>query len=250
MLQALGSLQSTINAKNSSPIFFTSNSPAPVPMSLSLASSVRCTMVAPHARAMRLLSVLRSRRMAEMPARARKVVAKSDRPFSVMTTSGFRAMISLHTRSIHSSSALSRAAQSSSLVISTLVWLSPFLYSKGQSRSSTRGFSMRRFMRPGATTSLANITPLSTLQSSSVPPGIFSTLAYFLMSISRLPSGSSVTTVFTAWMARSLISVPNRVVNLVPTQLCTIRLIWSSFCTSIGKHSSSTIFLASSSALR
>jgi hypothetical protein len=54
--------------KNSSPILTTSNSPAPVPMSDSLISSGRWTMVAPHARAMRLLSVLRRRRIAEIPA--------------------------------------------------------------------------------------------------------------------------------------------------------------------------------------
>lgn len=46
----------------------TSNRPAAVPMSLSRISSVRLTMVAPQARAIRLLSVLRRRRMAEMPA--------------------------------------------------------------------------------------------------------------------------------------------------------------------------------------
>jgi hypothetical protein len=108
-------LQSTIKVKNSSPILTTSNSPAPVPMSLSRISSVlrphgahrprhacvargrakpvvaitmprarrgharrrqarrtyRLTMVAPQARAMRLLSVLRSRRMADTPALVR-----------------------------------------------------------------------------------------------------------------------------------------------------------------------------------
>ena len=72
------------------------------------------TMVAPHALAMRLLSVLRSRRMAEMPALVKKCAARSERPFSVMTTSGLNAMIWSHWRRIVSSSALSRAAQSSS----------------------------------------------------------------------------------------------------------------------------------------
>lgn len=39
MVHALGSLQSTMKVKNSSPIFWTSNRPALVPMSLSLISS-------------------------------------------------------------------------------------------------------------------------------------------------------------------------------------------------------------------
>ena len=71
-------------------------------------------MVAPHALAMRLLSVLRSLRMAEIPALVKKCAARSERPFSVMTTSGLKAMIWSHWRRIVSSSALSRAAQSSS----------------------------------------------------------------------------------------------------------------------------------------
>mmetsp|Transcript_38019 Transcript_38019/g.96161 ORF Transcript_38019/g.96161 Transcript_38019/m.96161 type:complete len:264 (-) Transcript_38019:681-1472(-) len=177
MEHALGALQSTTKEKNSSPILTTSNRPAPVPMSLSRISSVLCTMVAPHARAMRLLSVLRRRRMAEMPALVRKCAARSDRPFSVTTRSGLKDAICSHIFWMASSSALSSAAQSSSLVISTLVWFSPFLYSSGQSSSRMRGLWILRRMRPGATTSLLNMTPLSTLHSSMVPPGIFSTLA-------------------------------------------------------------------------
>ena len=42
--------------------------------------SHRCTMVAPVARAMRLLSVLRTRRMAEISALDKKWTARSDRP--------------------------------------------------------------------------------------------------------------------------------------------------------------------------
>mmetsp|Transcript_35197 Transcript_35197/g.99642 ORF Transcript_35197/g.99642 Transcript_35197/m.99642 type:complete len:320 (-) Transcript_35197:1151-2110(-) len=68
MVQAFGSSQSMTNAKYSSPIFLTSNSPALVPMSSARISSGRLTIVAPQARAMRLLSVLRRRRMALMPA--------------------------------------------------------------------------------------------------------------------------------------------------------------------------------------
>jgi len=51
--------QSTMKVKNSSPILRTSNSPARVPMSDSRISSGRCTIVAPVARAMRLLSAKR-----------------------------------------------------------------------------------------------------------------------------------------------------------------------------------------------
>ena len=69
-----------------------------------------CTMVAPVARAMRLLSVLRRRRMADTPALVRKCVAKSDRPFSVTTRSGLWRVISAHARSMYSSSSFSRAA--------------------------------------------------------------------------------------------------------------------------------------------
>mmetsp|Transcript_601 Transcript_601/g.2479 ORF Transcript_601/g.2479 Transcript_601/m.2479 type:complete len:221 (-) Transcript_601:965-1627(-) len=67
-VHALGSLQSTMKVKYSSPIFSTLNKPAPVPMSDSRSSSTRETTVAPAARAMRLLSVLRTRRNAVMPA--------------------------------------------------------------------------------------------------------------------------------------------------------------------------------------
>lgn len=49
MVQALGSLQSVMKAKYSSPIFFTSKSLAPVPTSSSRSSSVRLTMRAPQA---------------------------------------------------------------------------------------------------------------------------------------------------------------------------------------------------------
>lgn len=56
----LGFLHSVMKVKYSSPIFFTSNLPAAVPTSLSFSSSVRLAIVAPQARARRLLSVLRS----------------------------------------------------------------------------------------------------------------------------------------------------------------------------------------------
>mmetsp|Transcript_10356 Transcript_10356/g.26559 ORF Transcript_10356/g.26559 Transcript_10356/m.26559 type:complete len:238 (+) Transcript_10356:362-1075(+) len=121
MVHALGSTQSITKLKYSSPIFFTSNSPAMVPTSSGRISSGRLTMVAPAARAMRLLSVLRRRRMALMPALIRWCAVRSLSPFSVMTTSGFTSMICAHTRACQSSSILSSAAQSSSLDSSTLV---------------------------------------------------------------------------------------------------------------------------------
>ena len=84
------------------------------------------------------------------------------------------------------------AHQSSSLESSTLVWFSPFLYSRGQSNSSTRGLGMRRRMRPGATTSFWNITPASTRQSSMEPPGSFSTckgqLTFHSATAAQMPS--------------------------------------------------------------
>mmetsp|Transcript_27198 Transcript_27198/g.108902 ORF Transcript_27198/g.108902 Transcript_27198/m.108902 type:complete len:238 (+) Transcript_27198:1722-2435(+) len=68
IVHALGSSQSSKNAKYSSPSFRTSKRPHFVPMSDSWISSGRDTTVAPTARATRLLSVLRSRRNAVMLA--------------------------------------------------------------------------------------------------------------------------------------------------------------------------------------
>mmetsp|Transcript_10433 Transcript_10433/g.25614 ORF Transcript_10433/g.25614 Transcript_10433/m.25614 type:complete len:332 (-) Transcript_10433:11-1006(-) len=163
--------------------------------------------------------------------------------------SGLSDAICAHTPWIHSSSILSSTAQSSSLVISTLVWFSPFLYSSGQSRSITRGFSMRRFMRPGATTSLFIITPLSTRQSSMDPPAIFSTLAYFLMSTSLVPSPLSTATHITASSASSAISGPKRDVYLVPMHDVTIFISCERSLMSMGNARESMIFTAASSAL-
>ncbi|PKI56560.1 hypothetical protein CRG98_023086 [Punica granatum] len=67
-VQAFGSLHSTIKAKNSSPIFLTSKSPAPVPTSDSCNSSGLFTIVAPQAFAILLLSVFLSLLMALTPA--------------------------------------------------------------------------------------------------------------------------------------------------------------------------------------
>mmetsp|Transcript_47647 Transcript_47647/g.69864 ORF Transcript_47647/g.69864 Transcript_47647/m.69864 type:complete len:318 (-) Transcript_47647:49-1002(-) len=129
IVQAFGDLQSTKNEKYSSPIFSTWNTPQSWPTCSSLSSDVRCTMVAPVTRARRLLSVLRRRRSAVTPALTKKCCARSEMPFSVMTMSGLTRRISSTVALIQSSSALRSASQSPSLLISTLVWLSPFLYS-------------------------------------------------------------------------------------------------------------------------
>mmetsp|Transcript_60046 Transcript_60046/g.167555 ORF Transcript_60046/g.167555 Transcript_60046/m.167555 type:complete len:205 (+) Transcript_60046:543-1157(+) len=174
--QALGSSHCVRYTKYSSPIFLTLNRPQRVPTFASVSSSVRLQTEAPLTRAIRLLSVLRTRRMTEMFAFRRKCCAKSDTPFSVMTRSGFTFITSSQIFLISSSSCCKSFSQSHSLVTSTFVWLSPFLYSSGQSRSTTRGFliSLRIL---GCVMSLLSMTPSSTTHSDKSPPGIFSTLA-------------------------------------------------------------------------
>ena len=164
------------------------------------------------------------------------------------TMSGLKLAIFAHTPWIHSSSIFSSVAQSSSLVISTLVWFSPFLYSSGQSRSITPGFWMRRCMRPGATTSLFIITPLSTRQSSIDPPAIFSILAYFLMSTSLVLPPLSTATQSTARAPAPPMRGPNREVYLVPMHEVTMFISWSRSSTSMGNARSSMILIAASSA--
>mmetsp|Transcript_13714 Transcript_13714/g.42884 ORF Transcript_13714/g.42884 Transcript_13714/m.42884 type:complete len:204 (+) Transcript_13714:543-1154(+) len=176
IVHALGASQSTKNVKYSSPIFATSKRPQPVPTSDSLSSSGRLTIVAPTARAMRLLSVLRIRRRTVTPALTRKCCARSETPFSVTTTSGLTARMSWHTAATQSSSCLSSASHCVSSVSSTDVADSFFLYSSVQSSSTTRGRSILRRIF-GCVTSLLTITPLSTRECSMSPPGSFSTFA-------------------------------------------------------------------------
>mmetsp|Transcript_27506 Transcript_27506/g.82914 ORF Transcript_27506/g.82914 Transcript_27506/m.82914 type:complete len:329 (-) Transcript_27506:137-1123(-) len=173
---AFGSSHCVMYVKYSSPIFLIWKRPHLEPTMCSESSSVRLQIWAPVTRAMRLLSVFRMRRMTEMFALSKKCCAKSETPFSVMTTSGFTLMMSSQTFFISSSSCCNNFSQSASLVISTLVWLSPFLYSNGQSSSTTRGFLMTRRMR-GWVMSLLNMTPSRTSHSDNSPPEIFSTLA-------------------------------------------------------------------------
>mmetsp|Transcript_69074 Transcript_69074/g.194764 ORF Transcript_69074/g.194764 Transcript_69074/m.194764 type:complete len:205 (+) Transcript_69074:582-1196(+) len=176
MLQALGSSHCVRNEKYSSPTFLISKSPHLVPTLDSVSSSVRLLTLAPVTRAIRLLSVFRTRRTTEMFAFSRKCWAKSETPFSVITRSGFTLMMSSHTFFISSSSCCSSFSQSASLVISTFVWLSPFLYSSGQSRRRTRGFLISRRIL-GWVMSLLNMTPSSTSHCVRSPPDIFSTFA-------------------------------------------------------------------------
>mmetsp|Transcript_9912 Transcript_9912/g.42152 ORF Transcript_9912/g.42152 Transcript_9912/m.42152 type:complete len:246 (+) Transcript_9912:1147-1884(+) len=103
-------------------------------------------------------------------------------------------------------------------------------------------------MRPGATTSLFIITPFKTRQSSMEPPAIFSILAYFLMSTSRVPSGFCTATQSTASSARFAMSGPKREVYLVPMHELMMFISCSRSSMSTGKDSSSMIFTAASSA--
>lgn len=117
IVQALGSLQFTKKQKYSSPSFLISNKPHLVPISDSCNSSVRLTMVAPQALATRLLSLLRKRLTALMPAFRRKCCARSDTPFSVNTTSGFNAIMSSHWRRTCSSSNSNKRVKSLKKII-------------------------------------------------------------------------------------------------------------------------------------
>mmetsp|Transcript_12408 Transcript_12408/g.29541 ORF Transcript_12408/g.29541 Transcript_12408/m.29541 type:complete len:219 (-) Transcript_12408:659-1315(-) len=197
IVQAFGSLHSSKKQNQSSPNFRISNRPQSVPISDSWISSVRETMVAPTALATRLLSVFRNRLKAVILAFCKKCCAKSLTPFSVMTTSGLCSIICMHMFSTYSSSNLSMAFQSCSSVISIVVCDSPFLYSKGESNKRMRGFSMRRRILEWVV-SFWNMTPFMTQASSNSPPGIFSTLAYRLISTDGMPPRVVCVTVVTA----------------------------------------------------
>ena len=110
IVQAFGSLQRVRNVKYSSPYFFISNRPQRVPTSLSCNSSVRFAIVAPTALilinyakhftiilyylAILLVSVLRTLLMTEILLFNKKCCAKSETPFSVITRSGLKEIIS------------------------------------------------------------------------------------------------------------------------------------------------------------
>ena len=161
-----------------------------------------------------------------------------------MTRSGFTEIIASHMALTCSSSICRMRFQSSSLVISMLVWDSPFLYSRGQSRRTIRGFSMRRRIL-GCVMSLLSMRPSRTLLSSISPPGTFSTRAYRLMSTSVLPLPASHVTVRTALRARSHIRSIHRETNLVPIEDEMSWYMALSSSTSIGREISSMISRAS-----
>ncbi|KOO27437.1 t-complex protein 1 subunit alpha [Chrysochromulina tobinii] len=169
-------------------------------------------------------------------------------PFSVITRSGFIAMMSAHTSLMAFSSSSSRTSHAFSSESSICVCDSPFLYSSVQSSSRMRGFSIRRRIFEW-TTSLLIITPLSTRQSSMSPPGIFSVFAYRLMSISLRPA-SSIATQLTASSASPTSRSESFDTNLVPVQLSTSCAIFFLSLRSRGTASSSSHLTASSRALR
>lgn len=126
---------------------------------------------------------------------------------------------------------------SDSLVISKLVILSPFLYSKGQSKRITLGFLITLLIF-GCVISLLNITPSRTTLSSKVPPGIFSTLAYLFKSRVNLLVLAALCTILTAFKLKSVIIFPHLEANLVPIQETKALLISSSLLISIGTANS------------
>lgn len=133
-----------------------------------------------------------------------------------MTRSGFTAMMASHIDLICSSSIWRIRFQSSSLLTSMLVWLSPFLYSSGQSRRTIRGLRINLRIL-GCVISLLSMTPSNTVESSIWPPGTFSILAYRLVSTSILPPCSSET-VRTALRASPHMRSDQRDTNLVPIE--------------------------------
>mmetsp|Transcript_16379 Transcript_16379/g.25946 ORF Transcript_16379/g.25946 Transcript_16379/m.25946 type:complete len:226 (+) Transcript_16379:946-1623(+) len=128
-----------------------------------------------------------------------------------------------------------------------LVWLSPFLYSRGLSRRMMRGLTI--FLRMlGLTISLEIAIPLRTLDSSRKPPGIFSTRMYRLIS-TTLVFISVMVTLRTAWMAILQMRSPKRRTYLVPKH---VRMTLSIAFSSSGSTSvaiSSRVSRAVSSAL-
>lgn len=137
---AVGFLHSVIKVKYSSPIYCTSKRPQRVPTSSSASSSVLFTILAPDTLAILVLSVFLILLITETFPLSKKCYARSETPFSVITTSGFNFTISLHIRAISSISYFKASVISLSFIISKLVIDSPFLYSKGQSSKITLGF--------------------------------------------------------------------------------------------------------------
>lgn len=161
MVQAVGFLHSTKYEKYSSPIFLISNNPHSVPTSDYWISSGLLTILAPETLAILTLSVFLTLLIHETFPFNKKCWAKSEIPFSVMTISGFHLRISLHIMAI-SWVYCSRASHMAFSVLSyILVWLSPFLYSIGQSSKIILGFLIVLLIF-GWVISLLTITPSRT----------------------------------------------------------------------------------------
>ena len=93
------------------------------------------------------------------------------------------------------------------------------------------------------------MTPLSTRQSLTSPPGSFSTLAYRLTSTSGgPPDADGVATIDTASSASSASSGPNRDVNLVPMHALSTVSIEARSAVSTSKASDRTASRAASAA--
>lgn len=129
---------------------------------------------------------------------------------------------------------------SDSLVISMLVWDSPFLYSMGQSKSRILGFFIYLLIA-GCTMSLLTMTPSRTRQSSKRPPGIFSTLAYLLTSKVSLEGSHPERMILTDLIARSTMRLFHLAANLVPMQDWSAPLTSSSLLKLMGMAISSRI---------
>lgn len=139
-MHAVGFLHSIKYEKYSSPIFLISNNPHSVPTSDYWISSGLLTILAFDTLAILTLSVFLTLLIHETFPFKRKCWAKSEIPFSVMTISGFHLRISLHIMAI-SWVYCSRASHMAFSVLSYMfVWLSPFLYSNGQSSKMILGF--------------------------------------------------------------------------------------------------------------
>ena len=97
--------------------------------------------------------------------------------------------------------------------------------------------------------SLLTMTPSKTSDSSSVPPGIFSTLAYLLISRLSFFLAPYLMTILVALMVKLEMSFPHLEANLVPIQFCKAERTSSSLEISIGLEMSVMTFLAKSRAL-
>lgn len=196
-----------------------SKSPHSVPTSDYWIYSGLFTILAPETLAILTLSVFRILRIHDTFPFSKKCWAKSEIPFSVITISGFHFKISLHIKAIYWVSCSRASHIAFSVFNSILVWLSPFLYSSGQSKRMILGFLIVLLIF-GWVMSLFTITPSRTSDSSRVPPGIFSTFAYLLISRLSFFFAPYLITILVALMVRFEINFPHLLANFVPIQFC------------------------------